>query len=450
MPFTLVADKVRNLTREQFQDIANEALKYRCPDVDVGTPDSPPQQSPTRYPTDQEIYNAVDALGDKNIFDYYRQRDFLFSQEVLTRYTISLLTKPFAILTGISGTGKTKIAQLFADYMHQGLETEQRNKRIAFIPVRPDWMDNKGLLGYYNILNNTYHAPKALRLLLEANKDENKNTPHFIILDEMNLAKVEHYFSDFLSIMETKTKNNPTGEALVLHDQGDGVTTADDIPIPSTLHIPANVFITGTVNIDESTYMFSPKVLDRANVIEFNDVLFRATEDQGGTGNFGERPFVDNFWLEQPTVDQLADTLGNTIQQTITSHISPDTPPSDTVRAIRKHITEILSILERHNLHFGYRVIDEILRFATLAEQHVNANGNLATTILDIQLSQKILPKFHGPQAKLEAPLTALLDYAKPAVAETTERQVALPRSAEKLERMLDRLKAQGYADFID
>ncbi|WP_295541535.1 hypothetical protein [uncultured Thiohalocapsa sp.] len=385
-----------------------------------------------------------------NIFDYYALNGFQFSNEIITRYATSLLTKPFVILTGISGTGKTKIAQLFADYIHNGLAPTDRENRIAFIPVRPDWMDNKGLLGYHSILDNKYHAPKALRLLLEASRNENKGIPHFIILDEMNLAKVEHYFSDFLSIMETKTSNNPAGEPLTLHNQGNDIFTADGIPIPSKLHIPENVFITGTVNIDESTYMFSPKVLDRANVIEFNDVIFDAANDPTATGTADKRSSRGNFSIQKPQHAQLVQILRATINQQPTSHIRQDSSHGEEVRSIRKEIAAILSILKQYNLHFGYRVIDEILRFATLAEQHVNADDNLATTILDIQLSQKILPKFHGPQAKLEAPLTALLDYAKPAVAETTERQVALPRSAEKLERMLDRLKAQGYADFID
>ena len=99
----------------------------------------------------------------------------------------------------------------------------------------------------------------------------NPGKPYFVILDEMNLAKVEHYFSDFLSIMESRTPDNPEGEPVILHNW-EHSETKDGLLIPGKLHIPSNVYFTGTVNVDESTYMFSPKVLDRANVIEFNDV----------------------------------------------------------------------------------------------------------------------------------------------------------------------------------
>lgn len=117
----------------------------------------------------------------EHIYDYYENKGFLFSKEILTRYFLSLKTKPFVILTGISGTGKTKIAQIFADYICQDEKTpEDRGKRIAFVPVKPDWMDNKGLLGYYNLLDEKYHVTPVLRLLLEAKDHPDK--PYFIIL----------------------------------------------------------------------------------------------------------------------------------------------------------------------------------------------------------------------------------------------------------------------------
>jgi hypothetical protein len=102
------------------------------------------------------------------IYDYYEEKGLFFSKEILTRYFLSLKTKSFVILTGISGTGKTKIAQIFADYICQNETQEEREKRIAFVPVKPDWMDNKGLLGYYNLLDEKYHVTLVLRLLLEA------------------------------------------------------------------------------------------------------------------------------------------------------------------------------------------------------------------------------------------------------------------------------------------
>ena len=90
--------------------------------------------------------------------------------------------------------------------MCQNENSEEKERRIAFISVRPDWMDNKGLLGFFNILDEKYYATPFLRLVLNAR--DNPNKPYFVILDEMNLAKVEQYFSDFLSIMESRTADN--------------------------------------------------------------------------------------------------------------------------------------------------------------------------------------------------------------------------------------------------
>jgi len=110
------------------------------------------------------VVNATKSLISSNLYDYFKIKKYVFLDEIVTRYFLSLKTKPFVILTGISGTGKTKIAQIFADYMCQNDTEEERKNRIAFVPVRPDWMDNRGLLGYFNPLNERYHATPTLRL----------------------------------------------------------------------------------------------------------------------------------------------------------------------------------------------------------------------------------------------------------------------------------------------
>jgi len=209
------------------------------------------------------------SMNNNNLYDNIANNGYVFSHEIMSRFYFSLKTKPLVILSGISGTGKTKIAQLFAQYICQEDDTEHARKRLAFVSVRPDWMDNKGLLGYYNMLDEKYHATPVLELLLDAADDPDR--PYFVILDEMNLAKVEHYFSDFLSVMESRTHDNLAGETIRLHPL-EMAETHDGRIVPGDIPVPANVFFAGTVNVDESTYMFSPKVLDRANVIEFNEV----------------------------------------------------------------------------------------------------------------------------------------------------------------------------------
>ncbi|SMP80838.1 AAA domain (dynein-related subfamily) [Desulfonatronum zhilinae] len=371
----------------------------------------------------------------KNIYDYYQIQKFSFSDEIITRYVLSLMTKPFVILTGISGTGKTKIAQLFASYMLQECDASERNSRVAFVSVRPDWLDNKGLLGFYNILDEKYNVTPILKLLLAAR--DNPDKPHFVILDEMNLAKVEHYFSDFLSIMESRTPDNPQGEALVLHDRSEALTH-DGLLIPARLHIPTNVYFTGTVNVDESTYMFSPKVLDRANVIEFNEVLLDRQIDipvSSSPFRFKQENLLDVFPLDENQPFSSSDDY---------RQCKEDCP--DVVVGL----SELLDELKMHNMHFGYRVINEVCRFTRLANSHVSSFN--PETVLDIQVVQKILPKFHGTQAKLEEPLNKLLAFAKvpAASASSGTSDYRLPRTDRKLTAMLRKLDNQGYADFIE
>jgi 5-methylcytosine-specific restriction endonuclease McrBC GTP-binding regulatory subunit McrB len=339
-----------------------------------------------------------------------------------------LKTKPFVILTGISGTGKTKIAQIFADYICQDDTPEERGKRIAFVPVKPDWMDNKGLLGYYNLLDEKYHVTPVLRLLIEAAKNPDK--PYFIILDEMNLAKVEQYFSDFLSIMESRTQDRPEGEALHLHSSGkDG---GDEVP--SSINIPPNVYFTGTVNIDESTYMFSPKVLDRANVIEFNDVNLAGYEKGVVTS--------DRFVLKNQDV---RDSLLPAGSEVTFSSKSDYVAALAINRNVYTYLEELLNILRQYHLHFSYRVINEISHFIRHAHELIQHSGNVfnLSEVMDIQILQKVLPKFHGTQGKLEEPLNRLFDFCN-------DEDTRFPRSAEKLARMIQNLKVQGYTSFIE
>ncbi len=384
--------------------------------------------------------------SDQDIYDYFDRRGFFFPKEILTRYFLSLKTKPFVILTGISGTGKTKIGQIFAEYICQDETPEEQGKRIAFVPVRPDWMDNKGLLGYYNLLNEKYWTTQVLELLLAAEKNPDK--PYFVILDELNLAKVEQYFSDFLSIMESRTSSNLQGEPLHLHSLGT-VQSQAGLSIPHALNIPPNVYFTGTVNVDESTYMFSPKVLDRANVIEFNDVNL-----DGYARGFDQS---ERFILKDPKIkSELFKTGDNPFCS------RDDYDRAGEIKGVdRAFFQRIVEILSPYGLHFGYRVINEVSRFIINASRMVK-DFNFDDT-MDIQMLQKILPKFHGTQAKLEEPLRKLLAacYRPPAVPDQSvdlpnvkemmnNKDIRFPRSACKLFRMLKNMKLQGYTSFIE
>jgi len=508
------------------------------------------------------------AVNGHEIYTYFHERGFHFPNEIITDYCLSLMTKPFVILSGISGTGKTKIAQVFADYMcpptevvvnkvpengagefyikvgkavynsavlgisgslveyfdlpdkgqtksitidfaDKSLVSSMRNydftdpkysqyialhirkellnwirnnfavgdyikaavldeerthfrfdmftpekqtieeQRVCFIPVRPDWMDNRGLLGFYNLLTDKYEATPLLKLLLRAASDPDR--PYFVILDEMNLAKVEYYFSDFLSVMESRlVKDGKTEqEAIQLHDREEIIEFADssgrEYAIPAALRIPENVYFTGTVNVDETTYMFSPKVLDRANTIEFNEVDLESY----GMGQFPETGL--QFSLE-PGVS-LDGHFGKVTQATRADYerLSDET---------KEYLEKAHSILSAEHLHFGYRVANEIGLYIQNAVELAGSESE--QDALDFQLLQKVMPKFHGSRQKLEKPLLKLLafcfddpgddlEYSK-AVAEYEGRlkDGVFPRTAEKVLRMLKSLGQQGFVSFIE
>src|SRR5699024_6915901 len=174
-----------------------------------------------------------------------------YKPKFITRFTASLLTKPFVILTGLSGSGKTKLAQAFVQWICQD-ESQYR-----MVPVGSDWTNREPLLGYPDALNpEQYVKPDSDVLDLIQHARENPNFPHFLVLDEMHLSRVERYFADFLSAMESN-------EQIPLY------SAKERNGVPNTLSLPSNLFIIGTVNVDETTSMFSPKVLDRANTIGF-------------------------------------------------------------------------------------------------------------------------------------------------------------------------------------
>jgi len=278
-------------------------------------------------------------------------------------------------------------------------------KSYIFLSVRPDWRDSKQLLGYYNPLDNRYYKTPLLELILRAINDyiENKKNarPYFIILDEMNLAHVEYYFVDFLSVLESgRDEKGFTRETIKLHNI-DEVETHQKIP--KEIKLPPNLYIIGTVNIDETTYMFSPKVLDRAFTIEFHDVnLDNYPPEEAEIPKEILLKFrdliYDDLKRDGKFLSVLKEDLNNAIK---------DFP--NEYKVILKTLNKTLEV---YDLHFGYRVFDEICLFFKNAKESWE-NGIITfeneDDIFDLAMLMKILPKFHGNRKKLEKPLIEIL-----------------------------------------
>lgn len=342
------------------------------------------------------------------------------NSKIHSRYILSLLAKPFVILSGNSGTGKTRIALRFAKYLEKQTDTGINNTLL--IPVGADWTDNTKILGYFNPLANEgkgeYVKSEILTFLELAN--ENPSIPFFLILDEMNLSHVERYFSDFLSAMES-------GKPILLYKKPENCECA----VPEKIMLPENLFVTGTVNIDETTYMFSPKVLDRANVIEFkpemNDVLENLVSDSSSDKEETAKPGVAEGFME----------LANKIRS---GNVPVELKAE--LEKLKSVLKSIYEILEKSGFEFAYRTAKEIRLYAVASyetcEDKSQFNINL---VIDQQIVQKILPKIHGNKKQIGNLLSELKDEL--------EKQEGFELSRAKVSSMIDKLDKYQYASFI-
>lgn len=336
----------------------------------------------------------------------------IFNVELVQRFVASILSKRFLIATGLAGSGKTKIAQAFARWLSPSVEC------YAVVPVGADWIGNENVLGYPNGLDNeTYISKPALDVILHA-KDA-PEIPHFLILDEMNLSHVERYFSDILSVIESD-------EEIRLYDGTD--RKAGVRPIESRIELPKNLFIIGTVNVDETTYMFSPKVLDRANVIEFR-------MEAGELSDF----------LDNPAKPDLSKMNGKGVsfgKAFVEAAKNPVIVPDDIKTAYDAEMLVLFKTLQGHGAEFGYRTAYETARFMHFYEmlgKHAE-RGDWFPGALDCVVFQKLLPKLHGSRAKL-GPVLKKLWYLC-----VTEHKVDLEDKGERDKRVEAVVKAANEA----
>ena len=547
----------------------------------------------------------------------FSRKGFHYSKDVIFDYYLSLITKPFVILTGISGSGKSKIAEIFAEIVGNS-----DSKSYELIPVKPNWRDNKGLFGYHNLIDGGYYLTPMIKLFLRALADP--QNPYFLILDEMNIARTEHYFADYLSLIESRrtveksvgpsladlqeifhydTKitlseaiilaaldinkpgvtlkiedyrvnrfselwkstfyggNNWTAQYrselnqgtnrlanrvfekvdngeyrlkdksllseedattvtklekmytdifkgksviqdnIVLHNcnrcidekgetcKCDSCSYASDERykceklydkenehyfVPAELPIPLNVFTVGTVNVDETTYMFSPKVLDRSNVIEFNEVdfagIYNLTPDQIALVESASKIITSpDFYFDAGT-DMPSMTIKLPSAASVNDFASKCQEEFDV-------LIKLFSVLKKHNMHFGYRVMNEISCYMC------NAIANTTyvdrdKVAFDNQILQKVLPKIYGSYDKIWSPLVemlgellntredfsgldanVLIDKLKQTSGGTikslelngitAKSYFKYPKSAVKIMEMLEDLELAGFATYI-
>lgn len=344
---------------------------------------------------------------------------------LISRFASSLLAKRFLILTGLSGSGKTKLAHAFATWFS---ETAEQYRLVA---VGADWTTNENVVGYQDAINGgVYRKPScgALDVILRAQQEvrtaeENGSTPrpYFLILDEMNLSHVERYFSDILSAIES-------GQEIALHSAA-GDLQADDqdeLLVPGSIRLPENLFIVGTVNIDETTYMFSPKVLDRANVVEFR----ASAEDITSFLNLPSR-------VDLVSLAAKGSAFGRAFVAVAGMEVQLAREDSEN---LKERLADLFAELAAIGAEFGFRTAYEITRFVHFHKMLSGEEWKFEHA-LDAQVLQKLMPKLHGSERKLGPVLEALDAFCA---------RYGCEASRSKIKRMQDRLKADGFTSFAE
>ena len=393
-------------------------------------------------------------------------------------YLSAIRTKPFLLLAGISGTGKSRIVKemAYASCPKEGDLREDKTSpgNYCLVEVKPNWNDSTELLGYETVLDGgNYHLTKFVKFLIKAMQHE--NVPFFVCLDEMNLAAVEQYFAEFLSILESRKdvdgtiKSEPLIPAAIFNkydnklfkelfpskekqEKGTSYPFVDDELAPygnityktlreEGLRIPRNLIVVGTVNMDDTTYQFSRKVIDRAMTIEMNEVNLNDMFDieKPDALNYCEdvvdksfffAPFAQsNNALQQMNNDE-RELLTEKIKTTIGQTDADGTTTPDSLEAI----------LSKTPFRIAYRVVNElILYFYALRWENKDAEfEELYNKALDNILMMKVLPRIEGNEDLVKAPLAQLATWT----------EVAYPKANAKIIEMRERLELSHFTSF--
>lgn len=387
----------------------------------------------------QSDFKIAEAIQE--VIAYIAGRGFFYEPWQIAQYITAIRTKPFIILAGITGTGKSKLPALVA---------EATGGESTLVSVRPDWTDSADVLGYTDLQGEFRPGP-----LLEIAHDAAANTDQFktCVMDEMNLARVEQYFAEVLSKIEDRQRQENGGystKALI------GQTLNEKDAEWAEVGISSNLAIVGTVNMDESTHGFSRKVLDRAFTIELSDVdlsLWNPNVEQNGR--------TVSIWPMkswQPRGIMLSEMVNPT-----------DEERAEIERAIAA-LQEVNKLLAPAQLQVGYRTRDEvafyILHARDVSGAFMDRNG-ASVDPLDLALQMKILPRIAGGSSAIRKCVFGLLGWANTGVPLDSEDQVAriidaweaagrpsslkdgkYPRLAARLCLMWERLEAEGYTSY--
>jgi len=366
------------------------------------------------------------------VHQFLGSRGYVIAVADLANFITCLRVKPFVILAGVSGIGKSRLVRLFADAI---------GARCEVIPVQPNWTDNADLFGYVDPARQVFVPGRCTVALREA---ESLGTQPFLLcLDEMNLAHVEYYFADFLSVLESRRLDDfdrvVTDDLLGNLRAQLAAERKDQNEAWPPLPFPNNAFVIGTVNMDETTHPFSRKVLDRANTIELTNMSLATV--LGAKQSAVNTNFDWEYLL--PAAVSLSDVYDS---------------EKEFFDNLIAELTNINSILEPLNQHFAYRVRDEICLYCYYAQELPNHLP--PAKAIDYQILQKILPRLHGSTEATRLALSLMFQRFTPGTTAISVDRFDLPTaldevpaarypmSARKVALMLDRFQSDGFTSF--
>ncbi len=400
---------------------------------------------------DIEITNINTPFNDGKEDDL-RENVTVEDASIYRPYITAIKSKPFLLLAGISGTGKSRIVrELARACWEEGTEEykAQKPKNFEMVQVKPNWHDSSELIGYVSRVSGKaeFVAGDFLKFVTKAWEDQ--DTPHFLCLDEMNLAPVEQYFAEYLSVVESRKCGEDcivTTDPILKKEDAEwyfnltaALTSDEDVRKrfnTDGICLPQNLIVVGTVNMDETTFSFSRKVLDRAMTIEMNDVnlhggLTKRHESIGKLGN--------------------AELVGSAVEG-----VDVYDDYNDVCNTVLDYLQKVNDVLEGTPFKIAYRTRNEFLLYAVNnLPYNKDKDGNdlpqgyVIARALDEITSMKILSRIEGDDTKVKESLLNMLSQTitDSLNAITDEDHPVKSVSVAKLDEMKNRLQS-GYTSF--
>ena len=343
----------------------------------------------------------------KKEFPHYSSEPLPQTSSIFRPYIAALRTKPFMLLAGISGTGKSrivrKLAQATTTQKYNNDEDRWKDNRpenFELIQVKPNWHNSMDVVGFYSNISKKYEFTPFVEFVVKA--WQHPETPYFLCLDEMNLAPVEEYFAEFLSAIESRSTDENGNyitdpiikpfkkygkevcEAMLKHLLGEAHHTETN-PLAEQftekgLTLPPNLMVMGTVNMDETTFSFSRKVLDRAMSVEMNEVDYDK--------------FLSGESEQMPLLTDMNELLVNRPQKAaeVTEEIESD--------KLIAYLKDVNTLMEGTPFKLGYRAANEAMLYVAACKKFAGSNYVLAKALDEFTL-MKILSRIEGDDSRL-------------------------------------------------